>query len=85
MNRSDLEHILRASKGVTGWCLEPHHLAYSKLAAGRQKDLELVANLLRYNLVRLSRVQRLIESSVDEKVRDRLAGALESCRSRSHA
>src|SRR5215207_2005550 len=24
--------------GATGWCLEPHDLAVSKLAAGREKD-----------------------------------------------
>jgi hypothetical protein len=25
--------------GAIGWCLEPHDLAFSKLAAGREKDL----------------------------------------------
>jgi hypothetical protein len=32
--------------GATGWCLEVHDLAASKLAAGRQKDLDFVRLLL---------------------------------------
>ena len=40
------------TRGTTGWCLEVHDLAVSKLAAGRQKDLEYVAALLRHGLVR---------------------------------
>jgi hypothetical protein len=27
------------TQGATGWCLDVHDLAYSKLAAGREKDL----------------------------------------------
>jgi hypothetical protein len=37
--------------GATGWCLEVHDLAASKLAAGREKDLEFVAGLLRHQMV----------------------------------
>ena len=33
--------------GTTGWCLEVHDLAASKLAAGREKDLDFVRVLLR--------------------------------------
>ena len=33
--------------GATGWCLEVHDLAASKLVAGRQKDLDFVHLLLR--------------------------------------
>lgn len=40
------------TRGVTGWCLEVHDLAVSKLAAGRQKDLEFVAGLFRHGLAR---------------------------------
>jgi hypothetical protein len=32
--------------GATGWCLEVHDLAASKLVAGRQKDLNFVRMLL---------------------------------------
>jgi len=33
--------------GATGWCLEVHDLACSKLVAGRERDLEFVRELLR--------------------------------------
>jgi len=34
-----------------GLCLEPHDCAVSKLFAGREKDLEFVASLLRHGMV----------------------------------
>ena len=66
MKRADLEHILRASKGVTGetefivigWCLEPHDLAFSKLAARREKDIAFVRALLRHQMIRLADLRR---------------------------
>jgi hypothetical protein len=100
MKRSDLEHILRASKGVTGetefivklanentggaigWCLEPHDLAYSKLAARREKDLAFVSALLRHNLVRLARLRRLIQLEVDAGLQERLTEGFAICRAR---
>lgn len=36
-----------------GMCLEPHDLAASKLAAGREKDLEFVGALLDARLIRI--------------------------------
>jgi hypothetical protein len=36
--------------GATGWCLEIHDLAASKLVAGRERDLEFVQVLLREGL-----------------------------------
>jgi hypothetical protein len=47
--------------GGSGLCLEVHDLAASKLVAGRDKDLEFVAGLLRHRLV------------VPEIIRERLA------------
>jgi len=35
----------------TGWCLEPHDLAASKLAAGRERDYEFVQALLQHGYV----------------------------------
>lgn len=35
-----------ATQGVTGWCIETHDLAISKLVAGRDKDKRFVARLL---------------------------------------
>lgn len=36
--------------GAIGWCLEPHDLAVSKLAAGREKDLAFVEAMVRNRL-----------------------------------
>lgn len=40
------------TRGATGWCLETHDLAVSKLVAGRPKDLEFVGALARHGLIR---------------------------------
>ena len=48
------------TRGAIGWCLEVHDLAVSKLAAGREKDLDYVAALFRYKLARPSVVQERI-------------------------
>jgi hypothetical protein len=37
--------------GATGWCLEAHDPAVSKLAAGRTKDLDFVEAMVRAGLV----------------------------------
>ena len=37
--------------GAIGWCIEPHDLAVSKLAAGREKDLAFVEAMVRKGLV----------------------------------
>jgi hypothetical protein len=39
------------TRGCTGWCLEVHDLAASKLAAGREKDIEFVAALVGHGMV----------------------------------
>jgi hypothetical protein len=41
--------------------LEVHDPAFSKLAAGRPKDVEFVMNLLRHKLARQTRIKLLIE------------------------
>ena len=45
------------TRGVTGWCLDPHDLAVAKLAAARPKDYEFVAALLRAHLLDRSVIQ----------------------------
>ena len=47
--------------GAIGWCLDVHDLAFSKLAAGRPKDMEFVVNLLRHKLAKQMRIKHLIE------------------------
>ena len=49
------------TRGVHGWCLEPHDLLISKMAAGRAKDIEFCDAAVRQGFVRL------------EVLRDRLA------------
>jgi len=39
------------TRGVTGWCLEPHDLAAAKLVAGREKDLEFLQTMVRHQLL----------------------------------
>ena len=45
------------TRGVTGWCLEVHDLAVSKLVAGREKDCEFVAALFAHGLAKTSTVR----------------------------
>ena len=69
--------------GAIGWCLDPHDLAYAKLAARREKDIAFVANLIRHKLVKPSRVEALIASAADAALRERLAEAWAICRARA--
>lgn len=46
--------------GVRVHCLAPIDLAYSKLAAGREKDTEFVVGLLHHKIARPSELRRLI-------------------------
>lgn len=39
------------TRGNTGWCLEPHDLAISKLVAGREKDLSFLKAMKELNLI----------------------------------
>jgi hypothetical protein len=43
---------------AVGWCLDAHDLAVSKLAAGREKDIEFVSAMLRAHLADVEVVQR---------------------------
>ena len=71
------------TRGVRGWCLEVHDLAIAKLIAGREKDFDFLAQLLRYRLAdpRLLR-DRLAITDVDPVRRkltaDRLQAAIKN-------
>lgn len=69
--------------GATGWCLDPHDLTFSKLAARREKDLAYVEALLRHRRIRPSILERLVESVGDPDLRDRISEAFRLCRTRS--
>jgi hypothetical protein len=40
------------TRAVRGWCLEVHDLAVAKYIAGREKDLDFTAALIRHGMVR---------------------------------
>lgn len=58
---------------ITAYCLEIHDLLASKLAAGRLKDLELTAAVLKFRLARMrnlrARMAKLSPGSVSEQAR----------------
>jgi len=57
---------------VVGLCLEPHDLAVSKLAAGREKDLAFVGTMLKHGLVRAHELRTRIQAIPDASVHDRI-------------
>ena len=65
--------------GAIGWCLEPHDLAFSKLAARREKDITFVRALLRHRMIQRAELVRRIESAPDLNMRERLKEALAHC------
>jgi hypothetical protein len=57
------------TKGATGWCLEVHDLAASKLIAGRPWDLDFVRNLNQCAMVDLHQLaERLLAAPTDPQV-----------------
>lgn len=65
------------TRGVTGWCLDPHDLAVAKLAAARPKDHEFVAALLRTHLLDRSVIrERLAETAMADAQRRSCEGFL---------
>ena len=51
------------TRGATGWCLEVHDLAVSKLIAGREKDLSFLAALFRHRLAQPDLVRKRLEQT----------------------
>ena len=61
------------TRGATGWCLEVHDLLVSKLAAGRDKDLEFVCEAIAQELAQEAiLVARLDSTPMDTAERDRI-------------
>jgi len=64
--------------GTVGLCLEIHDLAASKLLAGREKDREFVAALLRAELIDLAVMrERILALPVEEARRQQVLASLE--------
>lgn len=54
------------TRHCTGWCLDPHDLAVSKLVAGRPKDLEFLAAMKELGMIdRQILAGRLASTKVD--------------------
>ena len=68
-----------ATMGAVGWCLEPHDLAVSKLAAGREKDAAFVTALVRDGHVDASVVRERLEQtpSLHPAIRKRAVATLD--------
>lgn len=77
--RVDLPPSLPKGRTVTAWCLEVHDLALAKLAAGRPRDFEFVAEALRAGIVDPDRLELgvdLMPESHRELTRERLNGLI---------
>lgn len=58
------------TRGATGWCLEVHDLAVSKLIAGREKDMSFLSALFRHQLAKPELVsERLQQTTLPDEVR----------------
>jgi len=62
-----------STNGKTGWCVEAHDLAASKLAAYREKDRDFVRILLIEKMIKAETlIKRICTLRIDEPLRDRL-------------
>ena len=58
------------TKGVTGYCLEVHDLAISKMIAMRPKDLEFVQVLVRHDMIaENTMLARLRQTDLEDSIR----------------
>ncbi len=65
--------------GVTGYCIEVHDLAISKLIATRPKDLDFVQKLVRHNMIdKKTMLQRLENTEIETSMRRIFRARLES-------
>ena len=60
-----VEFQVNDPSGTIGLCLEKHDLTYSKLAAGREKDIAFICELLKHRLINRGKILRLIDSERD--------------------
>ena len=77
--RIDVPAVGRRRNSATGWCMEIHDLVLAKLAAGRQHDLEFVAEALRAGLAEPGELRLRIDwmpESARAVTRTRLEGVI---------
>lgn len=61
--------------GVTGWCLDLHDLICAKLVAGREKDLEFVAALVRNGYATIASIRERAAALPAPDQRERVMSA----------
>jgi len=67
------------TNGITGYCLEVHDLAVSKLIAARPKDLEFVQQLVRHNMIhKRTMLQRLGLTDLQKPMRSSIRARITS-------
>ena len=67
------------TNGVTGYCLEVHDLAISKIIAGRPKDVKFVQELARHNLIQEKTMLRLLgKTDVRKSIRSTIRTRIKS-------
>ena len=67
------------TNGVTGYCLEVHDLAISKLIATRPKDLEFVLALVRHDMIKKkTMLRRLGQTDLQKSVRSSIRTRINS-------
>jgi hypothetical protein len=58
------------TSGVTGYCLDAHDLAISKIIAQRPKDLEFLQELVRHDMIeKKTMLHRLEQTDLQEPIR----------------
>ena len=68
-----------STNGKTGWCVETHDLAASKLAAYREKDRDFVRILLIEEMINAETlIEQICTLRIDDPLRDRLVQWVES-------
>ncbi len=59
-------NLVRTAKGNTGWCLAPLDLAYNKIEAGRDKDIDHLALMIKHGYVDEPQIAAAIHLSEQE-------------------
>jgi hypothetical protein len=67
------------TNGVTGYCLEVHDLAISKMIAMRSKDVVFVQELVRHDMIeKKTMLHRLKQTEIDDSTRRTARGRIKS-------
>lgn len=75
-----ISHTNENTNGAVGLCLEVHDLAFSKLVAGRTKDVEFVGELMRHGLAEPSQIETLINMEKDDSLRQSIQNKFSQAR-----